>query len=113
MARALATRSSPSLRRVTPGRPPRRAPRRRQAPGPAGRSFWEHVLTREEGRCALEDLVLHLQHAIRTAQAHELCPLLGRQTFAPAFIDVRLFEPVYSAWSEMPRSAARFLSRFS
>ena len=57
-------------RRAAPGRPPRRAPRRRQAPGPARISFWQDVLGRDERRCPLQDLVLHLVLAVGATRPH-------------------------------------------
>jgi hypothetical protein len=49
---------------------------------------------RSVGRRVLEDLDLHLQHAVLAAQAHDLGALLRRQPLAAAFVDVRLPQPV-------------------
>ena len=86
-------RSSPRWRRAAPGRPPRRASRRRQAPGPAGTSFWEHILARKERCRTLQNLVLHLERAVGPAQPHQLRSLLGRQALALTLVDLCLPQP--------------------
>jgi len=71
-----------------PGRTPRRGTRRRPAHGPAGPSFWEHVLPGEERRGPLEDLDLHLQDPVAAAQLDQLRPLVPGRAIGPAGLHV-------------------------
>jgi hypothetical protein len=63
----------------------------------SGISLLEHVLPREVGAGALEDLDLHLFHAQLAAQPHQLGALVRGEPFLAAFVDVGLAHPVAQA----------------
>src|SRR3954466_15244474 len=95
---ARASRSSPTPTPVGPGRPSRRAPRRRRVHGPPGRSFWEDVLPGEVGTGPLEDFHLHLQCPVAAAQLGELLAFAaGQPVVAAAGVQVVLLEPTPQA----------------
>src|ERR671923_310522 len=82
MAAARASRSSPISTRPTPDRPPRHRHEcrgRRRVHGPAGTLVWEDVLAGEVGGRPLQDLDLHLELALFTAQLGEFLLLLAGQ----------------------------------
>src|SRR4051794_27990512 len=93
MVAGLATRSTPTVTPSAPGRPPRRQTRRRQALGPAGTLFWEHILPSEERRGPLQNLDLHVLDPDLTAQPHQLGPLTSGQALPDTLVDVSLVHP--------------------
>src|SRR5690606_18128836 len=107
MVDEMPTRSSRTSRRSAPGRPPRREHRPRRAPGPAGTLLWEHVLPGEVGRGTLEDLDLHLKHAVAAPQLDELLAFVRGDPGLAAGIDRVTTHPVAQARLADPKITSR------
>lgn len=80
----------------------------RQAHGPPGRSCWEDVLPGDVAARPLEDLQLHLEHAVAPAQLGELPALIAGQALAVPSSTSACFIHPRRHDSAIPRSNAIF-----